>query len=150
MSIEWSGRVVVLIVGPPGAGKTTAARQSGLQIFDRDDEQWAGEKHFNQALAKLGDNRQAQAVIIRWGASTEARQKTIDLIKPTHKFYITATRDECARRIRQRGRADSQQTLSGLNKWFDRFDTTDGITAFPGWTKIADPETALGNLSRAW
>ena len=119
-------------------------------MFDRDDEQWAGEKHFNLGLAKIGKDRAAQAVVIRWGASSEARRKTIDLIKPTHKYYITETRDECARRIKQRGRSDTRQTMSGLNKWFDRFDTTDGITTFPGWTKIADPETSLGNLSRPW
>lgn len=45
------GRVVVLLCGPPGAGKTTAARASGLDVYDRDDPHWPDERTFRAGIA---------------------------------------------------------------------------------------------------
>ena len=70
-------RLVVLLFGPAGAGKTTAARSSGLTVFDRDDEKWSGERQFTQALRRLALDPSARAVVIRSGATSSARTVSI-------------------------------------------------------------------------
>lgn len=57
-------RVVVLLCGPPGAGKTTIARQApGLTIYDRDDPLWDNDTDFTAALTRLGRTPTAGAGI---------------------------------------------------------------------------------------
>lgn len=58
-------RFVVLLCGPPGAGKTTAARASGLAVFDSDEPRWSSRAEFTAALTQLGATPDAQAVVIR-------------------------------------------------------------------------------------
>jgi len=65
-------REVVLICGPPGAGKSTYARSTGLKVYDRDDPQWTSERQFRQALERLRRDPSAQAAVIRSGATRSA------------------------------------------------------------------------------
>ncbi|QSZ53287.1 hypothetical protein RI444_15370 [Paenarthrobacter sp. AT5] len=141
-------RTVVVLCGPPGAGKTTAARQSGLKVFDRDDPEWMSERHFTDALAAIATDPNAQAVVIRTGATSAARAKAAQLVAATHVFLLTADQNELAQRIRQRDRADKVNTLVGVRTWFQRFDGTDGVTDFPGWSGIHQPD--LGTVSEDW
>lgn len=73
------GRLVVVLFGPPGAGKTTIARESPLAVYDRDDDAWiaGGDIAFRRALDQLGANPGGRAVVIRSGASSSARAKTM-------------------------------------------------------------------------
>lgn len=142
-----SGRIVVLLCGPAGAGKSTAARESGLTVFDRDDEQWTSEQQFTTALARLADDDHARAVVIRSGSSSSARARTAKLVAATHTFVIRAERDELVRRIRQRARGDEQQTIASLDRWFDRFDDDDHVRPFDGWRSVFEPTSTLGVTS---
>ncbi|MFJ4168506.1 hypothetical protein ACIPY3_03240 [Paenarthrobacter sp. NPDC089714] len=141
-------RTVVVLCGPPGAGKTTAARQSGLQVFDRDDRQWSSEKQFTEALAALSSDRRARAVVIRTGATSAARAKAAQLVAATHVYLLTADQNELTNRIRQRDRADKVNTLVGVRTWFERFDRADGVRDFPGWSGVHEPD--LGVVSDDW
>lgn len=141
-------RTVVVLFGPPGAGKTTVANQSGLQVFDRDDPQWGSEKEFTQALAELAGHPTAQAVAIRTGASSSARAKAAELVAATHLYLLTADPSELARRITARGRTDKVATLAGVRRWFERFDRQDQVQTFPGWAQIHTP--SLGIVSEDW
>lgn len=141
-------RLVVLLCGPPGAGKTTEARRSGLAVYDRDDPQWISEQHFTSELAKVAADPKAQAVVIRTGASSAARAKAAAMIAATHVFVLTADPDELANRIRQRGRADKVKTLAGVRSWFDRYDQDDRVQPFPGWAEVREP--GLGVMSEDW
>ena len=137
-------RTVVLLCGPPGAGKTTAARASGLTVYDRDE--YDSERSFTAALYVLALDPDAQAVVIRWAPSSEDRARTASLVRATHVLLVVADRDELARRIARRGRADSMRTLAALNRWFGRHDRTDGVQEFAGWSFLQAGPPA----SRSW
>lgn len=129
-------RLVVVLCGPAGAGKTTAARASGLEVFDRDDPEWSSEKQFTTRLADLARDPRARAVVIRSGATSSARARARKLTNATHVFVMTAPLPELERRVRERNRADYVAGLQSLRSWFERFERDDGVADFPGWTPV--------------
>lgn len=126
-------RTVVLLCGPAGAGKTTAARASGLTVYDRDDDHWTGEKEFTTALAALATSQGAQAVVIRSGATSSARARAAQTIGATHVYLLLEEPAELERRVRQRDRMDKVRGVVSITSWFDRFDRDDRVASFPGW-----------------
>lgn len=137
-------RCVVCLFGPPGAGKTTIAhQQSQLAIYDRDDEKWSGsEKLFLDALSALGDDPDAQAVIVRTTPVIDGQQYIIELCRATHAYLVTAPQSVLRQRILDRGRADKVSTLKALTHWRREPQT---LPTWPGWTGIvAQPQ------SRSW
>ena len=138
-------RTVVILCGPPGAGKTTAARQSGLVVFDRDDPQWHSERQFTNELLKLASDPHARAVVIRSGATSYARARAAELVKATHTFVMTADKHELVARIKRRGRHDSIQTIAGVGTWFQRFERNDGVRDFTSWAGLDEPDLGVGS-----
>lgn len=126
-------REVVILCGPPGAGKTTAARASRLPVYDRDDPQWPDEATFVAALSALRDSPDAQAVVIRAAPTSSARAKWATLTDATATYLVTLDPNECARRVRSRGRHDARVSLAAILAWFDKHDAEDGAPPFPGW-----------------
>jgi hypothetical protein len=114
------GRFVVLLTGPPCAGKTTAARASGLPVLDRDDPQWRGEAEFRRALRHLGATPRARAVIIRSGATTLGRAATIAAAGCTHSYHLVVQPEVSHERITSRGRADAAATHRAVADWWQR------------------------------
>ena len=113
-------RRVVLVCGPPGAGKTTYARSLGLQVYDRDDPQWASEKQFVAAIRRLRHEANAQAVVIRTGATASARDRAAALIGATEIEILDVDLETCIQRIRQRGRTTppmSVQIVAARGWW---------------------------------
>ncbi|BDZ40810.1 hypothetical protein GCM10025865_01090 [Paraoerskovia sediminicola] len=140
-SVRRTDRAVIILCGPPGAGKTTAARASGLPVFDRDDPQWQGEAHFRAALAQLGRTKDARAVVIRSGATSSARAQAASLVGATAVYLLTATRAELRRRIADRGRPDTAGAIRGVDSWLKQHDRSDGVPEFPGWELVTQPPT---------
>lgn len=129
-------RLVVLLCGPAGAGKTTTARASGLTVYDRDDPQWTGERHFLAVLRRLGRDPDARAVVIRAGASSSARAKAAALIQATHVYLLTASPAELGHRVAHRARADTRHGLASIRTWWERHDIADGVADWPGWDML--------------
>lgn len=139
-------RIVVLLCGPPGAGKTTAAHASGLTVWDRDDAQWTSEKQFTDALAALASDPHARAVVIRTGATSSARIRAAALIGATHTYLLTGDEAELARRVAHRDRGDRVATLAAIRTWFARHDRDDEVADFPGWDAVLGE---LGDLEKS-
>ena len=122
-------RRVVLICGPPGAGKTTYAHTLGLDVYDVDDPRWPGEAAFRDALRRLARNPRAQAAVIRSGATRAARAKAAQLCRATEIVVLATDAATCIARIVQRGRTDHQREIAAVTSWWERYEPDDGSTA---------------------
>lgn len=112
-------RRVVLLFGPPGAGKSTRAHTFGLRVYDRDDPEWNdSESRFREALRQLGRNPRARAVVIRTGSTAKARADAEAMCRATEVHVLTTPRDECIRRIQARGRGDIAAQIAAVDKWW--------------------------------
>ncbi len=138
-------RIVVLLCGPPGAGKSTAARASGLSVFDRDDARWRTDAEFAAALDRVGADTAARAVVIRAGATSTARARAARTVAATSTFVMLAPRDVLIDRVRRRGRGDRVRTIAGVDRWLARFDRDDGVRDFPGWAAALAPDLGVSS-----
>lgn len=149
-------RQVILLCGPAGAGKTTLARATGLPIYDRDDPQWASEHDFTNAITQLKHGHNTQAVIIRSGATLNARQRTIRLTRATHTYIVIADANTCRQRIKTRARHDWIAGTASVATWFLRYqphpDHTE-TTSDEGIPHMSAPRHRYGSAhqrKRAW
>lgn len=117
-------REVVLIFGPPGAGKTTYAKSTGLKVYDRDDPQWTSERQFRRALETVRRDPSAQVAVIRSGATRSARRRAAELVGATRTVLLIEPQDVCLRRIRQRKRQTPplRHQVAGLETWFKVYE----------------------------
>lgn len=124
-----TARRVVLICGAPGSGKTTLAHKlassENLTIFDIDDDTYAGdEQAFRKDLAKLATKQDARAVVIRSGATINARLKAQDLVKATQTIVLRTPAETCRMRViaRNRPRPPLHQQLAAVDAWYERYE----------------------------
>lgn len=118
-------RMVVLLCGPPGSGKTTRATQIAatdhLTVYDYDDPQWQGKAGaFTSALSSIGDDPHARAVVIRTGATRTARATASALIRPTTTEVLAVDATTCKQRVisRARKRPPIRHQLAAIEAWW--------------------------------
>jgi hypothetical protein len=130
-------RLVIILCGPPGAGKTTIAHaQHQLAIYDSDDPQWTSQAAFTQAMRDIAADSTARAVIIRAGANTSARIRARRTARATRTYMVAPTAIECHQRVTARG--DAKSSHQAIDLWFQRYDDLDHVPPFPGWDAILD------------
>ena len=137
---------MVLVCGPPGAGKTTLARSLGLEVYDLDDPKWGdSERLFRNHLRRLATDPSAHAVVIRAGATLTARAAAQALILATETTVVETPVDECIRRVvkRNRPRPPMNMQIAAVRRWWDRYEP-----GTPDTGRIPTP--SLGETSRDW
>lgn len=131
-------RRVVLICGPPGAGKTTYAHTLDLDVYDKDDEPWTGdESAFRASIQQLAADPKAQAAVIRSGATRSARRKAAAVICATETIILDVDAATCIQRITERKRPPIRAQIAGVKAWWEQHEP--------------EAETAsIGQRSREW
>lgn len=118
-------RQVVMICGPPGAGKTTHAHSLGLEVYDLDDARWHGsDALFRAALVKLREDPAAKAAVIRTGATLSARQRAATMMGATECLVIDTDLATCVERIKARGRQEPpiHIQIKAARDWWAKYE----------------------------
>ncbi|WP_043642989.1 AAA family ATPase [Nocardioides alkalitolerans] len=135
-------RRVVLVCGPPGAGKSThadqLARDHGLDVYDIDRPPYLGNRRaFNRDTAALADQPHARAVVIRAGATRAARDQAAARIRATETTVLDVDAATCIDRLTTRGQSTQHIARE--------------IAAVRDWWKTHEPATPeLGPTTEDW
>ncbi|BCJ45329.1 hypothetical protein GCM10010168_85980 [Actinoplanes ianthinogenes] len=106
-------RRVVLVTGPPCAGKTTYVRthaEPGDQVLDQD---VLGAKAMRTALAQIHQHH-GTTWVIRCAPGPTARQQLVDQLGAEH-VHLIAPRDELIARATHR--PDRRRHIAAIGKW---------------------------------
>jgi adenylate kinase family enzyme len=126
--------MVALILGPPGAGKSTYGRlyctTHGLTLYDRDDPRWLSDQAYLVAAGAACTAPTARVAVLRTGTTPRARRRILETTAPTHVVVLETPRTTCVQRVRARGRPDVDHQVRGIDAWFTTPPTTDELEAW--------------------
>lgn len=121
-------RRVVLVVGAPGAGKSTLAEQlardEGLRHLESEMFPGGG---FVEEATKLAGDQDARAVVVRCCATRDEQDHWETMIGATETVVLDVDPSECARRVAARRRPGWRRELLAAKAWRER--RADGMTS---------------------
>ena len=114
------GRRVVLIVGPPGAGKTTLAttmaEAEDLQHIERED--YEDDDQYKREAHRLAHEPDAQLITIRCCITMEEQAEWVGRIDPTETIIVDTPEREAIHRCKMRGRANWRSEVVAVRRWW--------------------------------
>lgn len=112
-------RDVVLIVGPPGAGKTTTAQRIAAQrrLLHVEREQYPSDNAYTHAVDTLAADPNARLVIVRTCMKPADEAAWQARVSATEVLVVTASDAELTRRIRARNRPQWRAEVAEAKRW---------------------------------
>lgn len=104
-----------------------------------DDPQWSSARQFNQALTALGRQPDAQAAVIRSGATRASRGKAALQVGATETIILDTDEQTCKERIKARARVTQpiHRQIIAAHDWWAKYEPD-------------DPGDIAGPTSEAW
>lgn len=113
-----SGRSVVLVVGAPGSGKSSAAaRLPGVHL---EREQFGSDPAFRAEVARVCRADGAVASVVRCCFSLEEQAEWVELAGAGEVVVCDPGLEECVRRVRARGRRQWRGEVAAVHRWYER------------------------------
>jgi hypothetical protein len=111
-------RQVILVTGPPGAGKSTWAQEhaAGQRIYER--EQTNSEQHYRNSVAKMARDPNALAIVIRCCPTIASVKQWQQISQCTQTLTVDPGIDETLRRIEQRARPQWRDEAQAARMWY--------------------------------
>lgn len=123
LHLEYIGRAVTLVCGPPGSGKSTLARQLHPAVIELEsivaDNYRQALKLFGRYCYRAGRNPLANIGVVR-GAPTQAeRDHHAKLCRPSRTIVLLVPADVCHQRVAERNRERVQGEHEAIDAWWD-------------------------------
>lgn len=113
-------RTVVLIVGPPGAGKTTIAKSleaDGIRRLEY--EMFDSDAIFRDAATEAASAPDAKVSVVRCCLTLDEQAEWERMLQPTEVRIVDTPRDEAIRRCKTRGRPAWRSEVAAVRRWWE-------------------------------